>query len=184
MKKAYLYFIAPLIGVIIFGVVYWQYASTRDARDEASAKKVKDMREEKIRKENESKKEAVAAAIIAQEKRKQEKAVKEAQEQKEKDDREKALQARSKAREDSRKFQDQVGRLKKAVEENKKAIVDIEADKKRSTDELNFLKDYVKKTETNTQSLRQVLEKIEAADKAVEAAAKAAAAAAAATKKS
>lgn len=182
-KKSYVYFIAPLVGLVIFAGIYWQYASTYDAKLEAVAKKQRAEREEKIRKENESKKAAVEAAVVAQEKRKQEKAAKEAKDQKDKDDREKAVQARAKAREDGRKFTDQVARLKKEVDLNKKDIAKIEEDKKRSIDEQKFLAEYVKKAEANAQGLSAVLEKIDAADKAAEAAAKAAAAAAAAAAK-
>ena len=174
MKKSYLYFIAPILGVIIFAAVYWQYASTHEAKLEAAAKQRRIEREQKIAKENELKKEAVTAALKAQEERKKAKAEKEARDAKEKEDREKAIQARSKAREDSRKFADQVVRLKKEIDDNKKEIADIEADKKRSTDEMAFLREYVKKAEANTQSLRAVLDRIEAADKAAADAAKAA----------
>ena len=32
MKKNYVYFIAPLAGLVVFTGVYWQYASGYDAR--------------------------------------------------------------------------------------------------------------------------------------------------------
>lgn len=182
MKKSYLYFIAPLIGLAIFGAVYWQYASTYDAKNEAAEKKLRADREEKIRKDNELKKSAVEAAVKAQEERKAAKAAKEAKEQKEKDDRDRAVQVLGKTREDSRKFADQVVRLKKEVEDNKKEIAAIQEDQKRSIEEQKFLQTYVKQAEANTESLKATLLKIEEADKAIVAAAKAAAEAAKAKK--
>lgn len=182
-KKRNVYFIAPLAGLAIFAGVYWQYHSKIEARETMYKQKQRTEREEKIKRDNESKRSAVEAAVAAQEKRKQEKIAKEAKDQQDKDNREAAIQARSKAREDSRKIAEQVPRLKKEVEANKKEIAEIEADKKRLADEQEFLKNYVKTAQTNTKALSTVLEKIDAADKAAEAAAKAAAAAAAAAAK-
>jgi hypothetical protein len=182
MKKSYVYFIAPLVGLLIFGAVYWQYASTYDARLEAAEKHRKEEREKKIRDENEQKKEAVAAAQKAQEQRKKEKAEKEAREQKEADDREKAVLARDKAREDSRKFADQVARLRKEVDLTKGEIEETRKKQQVAASEEEFLRRYVKEAQANRQNLTGVLTKVEAADKAFADAAKAAAAAAAAKK--
>ena len=183
MKKSYLYFLAPLIALAAFGVVYWNYSSGYDDKIADMNKKQADIRDAKIKADNESKKVAVEAALVAQENRKKAKAAKETREQQERDDRDRAVQARAKAKEDARKLVDTVARLKKEVADNKKEIQEIEADKKRLIDETAFLRDYVKKAESNRQSLALVLEKIEAADRAAEAAAKAAAAAAAAAAK-
>jgi hypothetical protein len=183
MKKSYLYFLAPLIGLAAFGVVYWKYSSGYEARMDLMNKTQQEARDAKIKIDNESKKAAVEQALVAQEARKKAKAAKEAKEQQERDDRDRAVQARAKAKEDARKLVDTVARLKKEVADNKKEIEEHEADKKRLVDEAAFLRDYVKKAESNRQSLSLVMEKIEAADRAAEAAAKAAAAAAAATKK-
>ena len=185
MKKSYVYFIAPLVGVALFGAVYWKYDSEFEAKEAAANKKIRDDKEAKILKENESKKKAVEDAIAAQEKRKKEKAEKDAKDQKERDDRDRAVQVRNKAKEEARKLADRVKTIAKEVEDNKKEIDRLTEEKKRSIDEQNFLKEHVKKSEANVQALYGVLEKIEAADKAAEAAAKAAelAAKAAAAKK-
>lgn len=183
MKKNYVYFIAPLAGLMVFAGVYWNYSSEYKARLERSEKARIEAKNEKIRQENLAKAEAVKSALEAQEKRKKEKKEREEREAKEKELRELALQAKTKAREDARKFQEQVNRLQKDVNATKKEIELIEADKKRSVDEQAFLREYVKKAENNTQTLSMVLERIAAADKAAEDAAKAAAAAAAAAAK-
>ena len=178
MKKSSVYFIAPLVGVAIFAAVYARYASGYEEKVAQAEKARQDQKVEKNRQDNLAKRSAVDAALKAQEERKKAKAVKEAREAKEKEDRDLSVQARTKAREDTRKFQDQVRRLQKEVEENKKEIAKVEEDKKVSGGEQVFLREYVKKAEANTQGLQQVLERIEAADKAIEAANRAAEAAA------
>lgn len=179
MKKSYVYFIAPLLGVAVFAGFYWNYAQGLEARQEATKKAQIEAKNEKIRQENLQKKAAVEAALAAQEKRKQEKKEREEREAREKEQRELALQARTKAKEDARKFREQVTRLNKEVEETKKELAEIEADQKVAKDEQVFLRDLVKKAEATAQGYQQTLERIEAAEKAAEAAAKAAAAAAA-----
>src|SRR2546423_1364440 len=148
MKKSYLYFLAPLVALALFGVVYYQYASKFDERQEAMAKKQRDDREEKIKKDNESKQKAVADALAAQDARKKAKGEKEAREQKAAEDRDRAVQGRAKAKEEARKLVDTVARLKKEVADNKKDIVELEADKKRAADEMTFVKEYVKKADS------------------------------------
>lgn len=179
MKKAYIYFLAPLVGVAIFGVVFWNYNAQFQAREAEAAKKVRAQAEERIRKDNEGKKKALEDAIAASEKRKAEKAAKDLRDQKERDDREAAVIARTKARQDASKLGERAKALARDIEENKKEIETLNADKKLSLDEEAFLREHVKKAEANVQNLYGVLEKIDAADKAMEAAAKAAAAAAA-----
>ncbi|MDO8545068.1 MAG: hypothetical protein Q7S40_31895 [Opitutaceae bacterium] len=178
MKKNYVYVIAPVAGLVLFAAVYWKYASGYEEKLVAADKARIEQKNEKIRQENLAKAGAVRAALEAQDKRKKEKRAREERDAKEKEQRELAQQARVKAREDARKFQDQVKRLSKEVEENKKELAKIEEDKKRSVDEQKFQREFVKKAEANTQSLSGVLERIAAADKAAEDAARAAAAAA------
>lgn len=178
MKKAYIYFLAPLVGVAIFGAVFWNYSAQHEAREAEAAKKVRAANEERIRKDNEGKKKALEDAIAASEKRKAEKAAKDARDQKVRDDREQAMAVRNKARQETSKLGERSKTLAREVEENKKEIERLNEDKKRSVDEEAFLRTHVKQAETNVQNLYGVLEKIDAAEKAHEAAAKAAAAAA------
>ncbi len=183
MKKNYVYFIAPLVGLVIFTGIYWTYAAGYEAKLEAAKKAQIEARNERIRQENLNKKAAVEAAIAAQEKRKQEKKEREEREAREKEQREIAMQARIKAREEARRMQDQVNRLKKEVADAKKEVARIEEEKKRLVDEAAFQRQFVQKAEANTKSLSTVIERIVASDKAIDDAAKAAAAAAAAAKK-
>ena len=92
MKKSNVYFIAPLAGLILFGGVYWKYASTYDARQDALLAQQRKVKEEKIMKENLSKKKAIEDAIAAQNVRKKQKSDKETKEQEERDNRERAIQ--------------------------------------------------------------------------------------------
>jgi uncharacterized protein (DUF3084 family) len=178
MKKNYAIFIVPLAGILVFAGLYWNHASEYEARLEAADQKRQEERQEKLRLETIAKKHAIEEAIAAQDRRKKEKAERDTREAKEKEDRELALQLRTKTREDARKLQDQVRRLQKEIDENKKEIAKVQEERKRVVDEQNFLKDYVKQAEANTQRLSNVLERIAAADKAAEDAARAAAAAA------
>jgi colicin import membrane protein len=185
MKKSYVYFVVPLVALIVFFFgFYWNAHKDFEAREDAKIQKVKDAREAKLLKEAKDREVAVKAAIEMQEKRKREKQERDAREARAKEERENARQAREKAARDADKFEATVKRLEKEIDVEKKEIALIQTDRKRTIDEQNFLKEYVKKAEANARSLTGVLERIEAADKAAEAAAKAAQAAAkAATKK-
>jgi len=185
MKKSYVYFVVPLVALIVFFFgFYWNAHKDFEAREQEKIQRVRDAREAKLLKEAKDREIAVKAAIEMQEKRKKEKKERDTREALEKEAREQARQAREKAARDADKFEATVKRLEKEIEAEKKEIAAIQGDRKRTIDEQNFLKEYVKKAETNARSLTGVLERIDAADKAAEAAAKAAQAAAkAATKK-
>lgn len=178
MKKAYLYFLIPLLGLVAFGAVYYQFSSGYEQRQQQRIDADRKKKEAKLQQDAENRAKAVQEAKEAQEKRRAEKAAKEAREAKEKEDRDLARQALRKATADSDKLETQVKRLGKEIDETKKEIQKIEEEKTRSVSEENFLKEYVKKAEANRASLLTVVEKIDAADKAAEAAAKAAEAAA------
>lgn len=184
MKKSYVYFLVPLVALIVFFFgFYWNAHKDFEAREEAKIRKVKDEKEAKLLKEAKDREVAVKAAIEMQEKRKKEKQERDAKDARDKEEREKARLAREKAARDADKFQATVTRLKKEIEVEKKEITEVQADRKRTVDEQNFLKEYVKKAEANARNLTGVLERIDAADKAAEAAARAAEAASKAAKK-
>lgn len=183
MKKSYVYFVVPLVALIVFFFgFYWNAHKDFEAREQAKIDKVKAEKEAKLMKEAKDREIAVKSAIEMQEKRKKEKQERDAKEAREKEEREKARLAREKAARDADKFEANVKRLEKEIDVEKKAIVEVQADRKRTIEEQNFLKEYVKKAEANSRNLTGVLERIDAADKAIEAAAKAAEAAAKAKK--
>jgi colicin import membrane protein len=171
MKKTYVYFIAPLVFTAIFAVFYVSYAKDYNARLAKMEENKQLERKKKLDEEAKAREKAIADAVAQTEKRKKEKAEKEAREQQERDRRELAAQELRKAQEDSRKYEDQLKRLQKDIDENKDAIAKINEDKKQLVEQEKFLRDYVQKAEANTQSLTGVMEKIDAADKARAAAA-------------
>ena len=166
MKKTYVYFLVPLIGLIAFGAVYWNFSSGYEAKVAQKAKVQRDIREEKLRVEAKNREQAIKDALAAQERRKVEKAAKEAKEKADQEARQLAVEARDKANRDQIKLAQQVERLEKDIKVEKEAIAKIEEERKRASDEEKFLKTYVKQAEANTKSLTEVLDKITAADAA------------------
>ncbi|MEO6005947.1 MAG: hypothetical protein ABIZ04_08790 [Opitutus sp.] len=166
MKKTYVYFLVPLIGLIAFGAVYWNFSSGYEAKVAQKAKVQRDIRDEKLRVEAKNREQAIKDALAAQERRKVEKAAKEAKEKADQEARQLAVEARDKANRDQIKLAQQVERLEKDIKVEKEAIAKIDEERKRAADEEKFLKTYVKQAETNTKSLTEVLDKITAADAA------------------
>mgnify|MGYP001557638598 FL=1 len=166
MKKTYVYFLVPILGVIAFAAVYWNFSSGYEARLAEKAAIVRQAKEDKLRKEAKDREIAIKDALASQERRKAEKAAKEAKEQTDQEQRQLALDAREKAFRDQVKLSQQVERLEKDVKVEKEAIAKIEEEKKRAVEEQAFLKGYVKQAQANTKSLSEVLDKITAADAA------------------
>lgn len=173
MKKIYI--LGPLVGVLLFAVVYWNFSKDYAAKVQAKELAVKKQREDKLRAEAESRKAAIEEALALQEQRKKERAEKEEKDRLEKEARQAAVDARDKAYRDSEKLAKQVDRLTKEMATEKEEIAKVEGEKKRAVDEEAFLRQYVTAAEGNVKSLEQVLQRIQAADKAAEEAAKAAA---------
>ncbi|MBL9208398.1 MAG: hypothetical protein JNN01_25165 [Opitutaceae bacterium] len=180
MNKAY--FIAPLLGLLIFGGFYWNFAEGYAEKEKAKQALVKKEKDEKIRLENEGRKKAVEDAIKLQEQRKKEKVEKDEKDRLEKEARQAAIDARDKSYRDKEKLEKQVDRLNKEILAEKDLIAKVEETKKIARDEEVFLRKYVKEAENNVKELATVIEKIDAADKARAAAEAAAAAAAKAAK--
>jgi hypothetical protein len=182
-KKNYAYFAAPLAGLAVFAGVYMKYAGAYEAKLEASAATARKAREEKIAMENVAKKKAVEEALAQQEIRKKAKADKEAKDLEDRDRRERAQIAMATARSTADRKLSEQKRLEKQVEDAKREITKLEAEKKGYLAEQEFIKTYVAKAEANQKSLAAVLKKIDDADKAAEDAARRAAAEAAAAAK-
>ncbi len=166
MKKKYVYFLAPLAGLILFSAVYGNVSKGLAAREAAHQAKIEQAKKDKAEKQARDNAKAIADALASQEKRKAEKAAKEAKDKKDHDDRTAAVEAQGKAERDQRKIADQVKTLEKDVQTEKDAIAKLEVDKTKSIDEQAFLVGYVKQAEENARLLSQVLDKIAAADAA------------------
>jgi flagellar motility protein MotE (MotC chaperone) len=125
MKKAQAYLLVPLVGMIAFGAVYWNFNAGDELRQAAKAAEIKKMRNDKLIEDARLREKAVKDAIASQEKRKAEKEIKDARDRKDREDRENSVQARNKAFRDSEKLQKQVERLKKEVITTKEEIAKI-----------------------------------------------------------
>jgi len=177
MKKSFVYFLAPIIGLIIFGAVYWNFSSGYEAKEAAKALKAKQEKEAKILEQARQNEKAIREANAGVLRRKAEREAKEAKDKKDHEARQAAMDAKDKAGADRDKFAKQVTRLEGDIKVEKEAISKLEEDKKRLVDEQAFLRIYVKQAEDNVKSLKNVLDRIVAAD-AARAAGEAAAAAA------
>lgn len=178
MKKKYVYFLVPLVLLIVFVAIYWNFSKGLDAREAQRVAKEKQKKEDKLRAQAKANEQAIREALASQEKRKAERAAKDAKDKKDHDDRANAVEAQGKAERDQRKLAEQVKALEKDIQTEKDAIAKLQNEKKKAADEQAFLAVYVKQAEENARNLSQVLDKIAAAD-AARAAADAAAAAAA-----
>jgi colicin import membrane protein len=174
-KKNLIYFLVPLVGLVVFGLFYWNFSSKFEAREAAQKAKIKQEKEAKLEKEAKDREKAIKDALAAQERRKAEKAAKEAKEKADQEARQLAIDARDKANRDQIKLAQQKERLQKDIKDEQAAIAKLQAEKKDALDEQTFLKNYVKQAQANAKSLHEVLDKIAAAD-AARAAAEAAAA--------
>lgn len=178
MKKTYVYFLIPFIALIAFGGVYWNFKAGYEKVEAAKVAKIRAEKDEKLRQEAKNREIAIKDALAAQERRKAEKAAKEAKDKADMEARQLAQEAKEKAYRDQAKLEQQVQRLQKDITAEKEIIAKLEEDRKKAADEEAFLRNYVKQANANTKSLYDVLDKIAAAD-AARAAADAAAAAAA-----
>ncbi|ACB75624.1 hypothetical protein [Opitutus terrae] len=166
MKKTHVYFLVPLIGLIAFGAVYWNFSEGYEAQLAKEQADIRAKKEEKLREEAKNREKAIQDALAAQERRKAERAAKELKDKADAEARQLAREALEKAQRDQQKLAQQVERLEKDIKLEKDAIAEIEATKKRTIEEQEFLKTYVRQAESNVKSLSEVLDKIAAADNA------------------
>src|SRR4051794_7993490 len=102
MKKTYLYFVAPLVLLVIFFFgFYWNAHKNYEEREAAKVKEVRDAKVAKLEKEAKDREIAVKSALELQEKRRAEKKARDEKEARDKEEREKARQARDKAGRDA-----------------------------------------------------------------------------------
>ena len=164
-KNRYIYFLSPLIGLIVFFGFYWNANKAYDEREAAVVRKDRDAREAKRQVEAKNRELAVKLAVEQQEIRRAAKKAKDEKEALEAEERAKAVQARQKASRDADKIEASVKRIQRDIEEEKKEMAKIQTDKKRYAEEQGFLLEYVKQAEANVRGLRSTLEKIAEADK-------------------
>ncbi len=166
MKKTYVYFLVPIVGLIVFSAIYWNFSTGYEAALARKAQIVREEKVQKLREEERNRKKAIDDAIAAQQRRKAEKAAKDAKDRADADYRQSLYDARNKANRDQAKVSQQVERLQRDVKAEKDAIAKLEDSRKNAVEEQKFLKIYVQQAEANTRSLTEVLDKITAADAA------------------
>ncbi len=183
MKKTYVYFLVPLVGLVIFGAIYWNFSSGYDKHLEDIAAQAKEAKQKKLEVSNLEKKKAYDEAVAASDRRKKEKDAKEKRDAADAEAREQAIDQRNRVQREAFSLTQKIDRLTKDVEAAKKEIADIEDDKTKAVAEQAHLRTLVQMAQENAKGMEAVLQKIKDADEAAIAAAKAAAAAAAAAKK-
>jgi preprotein translocase subunit SecF len=176
MNKSY--FIFPLLGLLIFGGFYLNFEKDFQARAEQATAKAEQIKKDKAKQDVINREAAIKAAIESQAKRKLEREEKERVEEAKKTARQEAEDLRQKNYDERNKLRDQVGRLKKDLEELKAVTTKVSEEKKKHADELAFLQTFVKQAEANVKYYYNLLDKITAAEAAKAAAAAAEAAAA------
>lgn len=179
MRKAYL--LGPILGLVLFGVVYWQFIGGYKERQEAAAQAIEDAKLAKKKQEVANQATAVEQAKQFAEQRKKEKAEREDRERREKEALLSARDVREKALRDQDRYEKQVKRLTEEVAAEDAVLAKLAEQQKAHREEQEFLKGFVGKADANVKNLLAVLDRIAAADAA---AAKAAQIAAAAAKKS
>ncbi len=163
MKK--LYFIVPVIGVLIFGAFYWNFSSEIEQREHDKKEAVRIERETKQKADLEAKKKAIEEAITLQEKRKVEKAEREKRAEEEKQVQLELKDAADKARDERDKVLRTVDRLNNEIKTEEAALKKIAVEKSTLAADDEFLQKYVKLAETNKASLEEILVKIDKIDK-------------------
>ncbi len=165
MNKAYI--IWPLVGLLVFGAFYWNFNKGFVERQRIEEAKVKEQRKQRMLAEAEARKKAIEAAIIAQQKRLADRAIKEKKEEEEKAQRAALIDRRNRAFDDvNKRLRPQLERLRNDAGDIKDQIAKLELEQKESQSEEAFLRDYVRKAEANVQSYGALLDQIAAADKA------------------
>jgi hypothetical protein len=176
-KATVLYFVVPIVLVLIFIPIFWRFNSTYEAKEAQRAEVIHQKKVEAIAEQDRQRQKAIDESLVTQARRQKEKKERDDRLQKERDEREAAVQARNKSANDSQGLKNRIDRLTRDVEAVKADIAKLEADEVKQRQEADGSKQYVVLAEANVKNLSQVLDRIQAADAAAEAAAKAAAAA-------
>jgi len=166
MKKSQVYIIAPLVALVCFVAYYLNFSQDYDRKQAEKAATIQKAKDEQLQEQNRLRLRAVQEALAAQEKRKADKAAKEATEQKKREDRQAAYQTRDRAQIGIAKWRERYERLSKDVGDAKELIAHIERDKLTLIEQKVFLQKLTEQTELNARSLSTVLDKIQKADDA------------------
>jgi hypothetical protein len=165
MNKAYI--IWPLLGLVVFGAVYWNFNQGFVEREKQKLVLAQKEKDERIRQDIDRRRAAAEAAIKAQQERTALRHAKEEQEQKANDIRNNLMERRQHAFDDvNRHLRPQLDRLKAEADSVKGEISQLELQKKQFVDEEAFIRKYTRAAEGNVKTYYDLLEKIQAAEKA------------------
>ena len=167
MKKSQVYIIVPLVALVCFIAYYLSFSREYDRKQMEKAAAIQKDKDDKLQEQNRMRLRAVQEALAQQERRKADKAAKDAAEQKKREDRQLAYQNRDKAQIGISKWRERYERLSKDVSDTKEQIAKINRDKDTLVEQKAFLNRLAEQTEVNVKSLTVVLEKIQKADDAM-----------------
>jgi hypothetical protein len=164
MNKAYLF--APVVALLLFIAVYWNFQSGYEAREAARQELIQAEKKAKLAAEVEARRQAVEDAVKAQEVRKKEREAREAADRARQQERQLVIDARDKAFREQEKNSRQLARLKEDLAAEKQALAKLTEARAALVAEETFLRDYVRKAEANVKALETVLQKIAQAEAA------------------
>jgi uncharacterized protein YqfA (UPF0365 family) len=164
MNKSYV--VVPLAAIALFGSLYWSYSARREDTLRTQVEQAAAARAEQAERDREAQVASVAAANAALDQRKQERLEKEQRDAAQKQAQHEAEQRREHAFEQERKLRSQVDRRRADLDRTRESLRLLNARQQEITAESTFLTDYVKQAEANQESLYQLLEKIDAAERA------------------
>ncbi len=155
MKKVY--FLAPLLALIAFGMLYASHRGGMREREERKATEQRAADAAKLQAEQDARRVAMADAVAAAEKRRLEKIAKEAREKAEREARQLAVDARDQAYRDQEKAARQLERLQKEIEAAEADLDTLLAAQKTAAAERAFLQDFVTRAQANARALETLL---------------------------
>jgi hypothetical protein len=175
--------ILPFAGILAFGYFYQDFAAQDTARAEAVRRADKLKEADKLLAEAEARNKGIEEVRLLQERRKKERAEREARDAARNKARETVLDARARAFSEKERLGSLSKELTKEIAEKEKTLAALAAEKKNADDELAFLQKEIATVTENVREREALLERIETAEKNIAAAKAAAAARAAAAAK-
>ncbi|OAM91413.1 hypothetical protein OH491_23095 [Termitidicoccus mucosus] len=154
------YVLLPLVAVIVFGAIYWNFERNYEAQAAEARQQARIEKENKLKAEAEARTKGVEEALQLQARRKKAREERDAREKSQKEARQAAIDARDKVHRDVEKTVRQIDRLKKEIAEGKKVLAGIESEYKATLAEQVFLKDYIAQAETNLRDLEAVITRL------------------------
>jgi DNA repair exonuclease SbcCD ATPase subunit len=154
------YVILPLLAVIIFGAIYWNFERGYEAQAAEARRQALIEKENKLKAEAEARARGVEEALQLQARRKKAREERDAREKSQKETRQAAIDARDKIHRDVEKTARQIDRLKKEIAEEKKALAGIEDDHKATLAEQDFIKNHIAQAEANLRDLEAIITRL------------------------